>query len=283
MPNSDIEIDNNSSGSVGSRRGQKVPCHYCNNDFQTRSLFNHIRTKHAADFALSLTNIIKKLKDIDDPFIVDHHFTNEQDEPQIIPMYACLASNKIFLEVNGWNKHFKKNPSLFKKHCAEVKKLKQNIKEANINYFQIASKTKDKALARAFYRRSLYLLPKISDIINIIGSRDNEKENWNKEISNNLPLRLQRSYIPFERMRASFIFTKKQVEDAVKSQTLQFDSARKYWEDLEAIIDSVQDHYDCGHYASPIGESNKYGIINSLHVEPPHFGVSHPSYPEIDF
>ena len=282
MPNSDVEIDNQSSGSMGSRRGQKVPCSYCNHDFQTRSLFNHIRTKHPSDFALSLTNIIKKLKDTKDPFIIDHHYTDEQDEPQIIPMYACLASNKIFLEVNGWNKHFKKHPDLFKKHCAEVKTIKQTIKEVNINYFQIASKTKDKSLARAFYRRCLYLLPKISDMINIIASRDNEKDNWNKDVSN-LPSRLQQCYIPFERMRASFIFTKKQLNDSVNSESLHFESARKYWEDLEAIVESIQYHYDCGILASPESENNKYGLIVPTNVEPPHFGVSHSAYPELNF
>lgn len=229
-----------------------------------------------------MINLIKKVKDVTEPFLYEHHYTDEQDEQQILSIYVCLASNKTFLNEKGWRSHFKKYPAELKKHIKELKKLKASIADCNINYFQIASKSKDKALTRAFYRRCLYLIPKIGDILNIIASRDNEKDNWNKDVSN-LPSRLQQCYIPFERMRASFIFTKKQLNDSVNSESLQFDPARKYWEDLEAIVESIQYHYDCSILAFPESENNKYGLIVPTNVEAPHFGVSHDAYPELNF
>ena len=274
--------DNLSHCSSVSNRQRKIECEFCNNEFQARSYFNHCKTKHGLQFSLSMINLIKKVKDVSEPFLYEHHYTDEQDEQQILSIYICLASNKTFLNEKGWRSHFKKHPAELKKHIQELKKLKASIADCNINYFQIASKSKDKALTRAFYRRCLYLIPKIGDILNIIFSRDNEKDNLDKDVSNR-PTSERKSYMSFERMRDSFIFTKKQVQDAINSESLQFDPARKYWEDLEAIVESIKYNYDCGLLASPESETNKYGLIIPIDVEAPHFGVSHSAYPELDF
>ncbi|MFZ4598704.1 MAG: hypothetical protein ACOYNN_08680 [Terrimicrobiaceae bacterium] len=272
--------DNLSQSSTISNRQRKIECEFCNKEFQARSYFNHCKTKHGFQFSASMINLIKKVKDVNEPFLYEHSYTDEQDEIQFLSVYVCLASNKTFLNEKGWRNHFKKHPADFKKHLAELKKLKASISDAKINYYKLACKSKDKNLTRAYLRRCLYLIPKISHILNLIATRENEKDNWDKDVSNRLN---SKTYIPFEKMKETFISTKKQIEEEVNSQTLHFSVAEECWRNLELIIDSVQGHYDCGLFASPESDSNRYGLIIPTDCESPHFGVSDASYPELDF
>lgn len=272
--------DNLSQSSTVSNRERKIECEFCNKEFQARSYFNHCKTKHGFQFSLSLVNLIRKIKNPADPFLYEHHYTDEQDERQILSVYVCLASNKTFLNEKGWRNHYKKHPDELKKHITELKKLKAQVADSNVNYYQIACKFKDRCLTRAYYRRALYLIPKINDILKVIGTKENEKDNLDKVVGDRPNAK---SYIPYEEMKTLFYLAKEKIEQELASQTLQFDLAQECWRKLERIIESVQYHYDCGHYASPLSDSNRYGIINPTNVETPDFGVSHDSYPELDF
>ena len=73
-----VETDQQSVASgTSSKSRENLPCFYCNKDFQLRSMFKHIRTKHEREFIQSLQHKLGQFQYPDDPIEVEF----EWDEP----------------------------------------------------------------------------------------------------------------------------------------------------------------------------------------------------------
>lgn len=118
-----------SKASTGSSTAQDhSPCPYCNKDFQKKSLFRHIRTKHLKEFLDNCNNLKENT-----PLRVSYEIQDDRGETDYVIFYACLASNKTFLTEARAIQSWKKNPELKKLHnkqIEEVKKLKKEFQKA---------------------------------------------------------------------------------------------------------------------------------------------------------
>lgn len=157
-----------SAHSAGSVSLLKIECLYCNKDFQTRSIFNHISVKHRKEF---LDNIRGKWIDEaekGEPLRVWWDTKNDIGEDIVKEVYVCLATNKSFITEERAILHFRKNPALKKKHSKEItelkkdiklakeKKLKEREKDPRLVMFKEAQKNNDPDLARALWSNILF-------------------------------------------------------------------------------------------------------------------------------
>lgn len=165
MDNSDNQSIS-SSGSTLSTGQQKVECPFCDKDFQFRSIVNHIHTKHRREWASSLRHKAMEEAEAGYPLKVSWLKPSDfEDEPaEVIEVFACLGSHKTFLSESRAIIHFKKNPSLLKKHNAEIGRLLKERKKADETTkkqrketpYAVAKENNDLSLVRGLYRNVLY-------------------------------------------------------------------------------------------------------------------------------
>lgn len=125
--------DNHSVASGGSARSasnEKTECPHCQKEFQTKAVFNHIRTKHPKDLIDS--TITKWIGEAEQgaALKVVWFKKNDFDEEEDVTIYACLSSNKTFTTEVRANAHFKKNPDHRKEHVKQMKKLVKDVEAA---------------------------------------------------------------------------------------------------------------------------------------------------------
>jgi len=109
----------------------KQECPYCEKEFQTKSIFHHIRIHHPSEF----------LERTQKQFIADAEkgrplkifwYTNIDEElghRDVITIYGCLATDKCFATEERAMRHFKHNPDALKKHNLQLNKLKKEFQE----------------------------------------------------------------------------------------------------------------------------------------------------------
>lgn len=156
--------DNKSVASATSASNEKIECPHCNKEFQSRAIFNHIRSKHLRELIDStLTKWCgeaiqgKALKLV-------WWKKNDFDEEEDVTIYACLATNKTFTTEQRANTHFKKNPEHLNDHITQMKKLNKEILAAKKapklsetdKKLLAAVKANDPELARALWRAVLF-------------------------------------------------------------------------------------------------------------------------------
>lgn len=180
--------DNHSVCSGGSQVSvslSKVECPHCNNEFQQRAIFNHIRIKHTKEM-ISMTSkkfLEEAIKG--NPLCVYWTIKNDFDEEEEEKIYVCLSTNKTFKTDERGMLHFKKSPNDKKKHIQEAKSLlKEIIKEKKKKVVQNpiyvkeqeAVKRNDPELCRAIWRGILY-----HQNLSHIGFWFAEKQQWQEE------------------------------------------------------------------------------------------------------
>lgn len=121
MENDNLSVA--SGASTNSTNQEHVPCPHCNSDFQKRSLFRHIRTKHHEDFIESCAETYLKTAKPGRPLKVFYEYTNDFGDKDYMIFYACLSSNKTFQQEGRGIAFFKKNPKALKEHNAALKEL----------------------------------------------------------------------------------------------------------------------------------------------------------------
>ena len=154
-----------SGGSQGSISLTKKECPFCQGEFQMRSLFNHIRTKHPREMT-TMTNrkfVEEAIKGF--PLVIYWNVKNDFDEDEEQKLYVCLSTNKTFLTEERGTRHFNHSPNDKKKHIQNAKTLLKDYKD-------VKSKIKNKSsvcvmqenlvrennveMARAIWRGILY-------------------------------------------------------------------------------------------------------------------------------
>ncbi len=183
MNTTDTQITNDdnksvaSGGSTLSSSLEKMECPYCNKDFQTRHMVNHIHSKHSSDFLNGLTKKWIEDAEKDEPLKLYWEKNNDFDELEIMNLYACMGTYKTFLREDRARLHFKKNPDALKKHNKEISKLKkayekkkeQDRKQADKNpylaSYQKAAESNDIELVKGLYRYNLHLIEIIERVI----------------------------------------------------------------------------------------------------------------------
>lgn len=89
------KMDGRSVSSTTSAANRKIECPFCNEEFQNRSLFNHIHKKHAMEFVDSL--FINKVDDLRNhidrclPVPLMWKVKNDFDELEETCVYGCLG------------------------------------------------------------------------------------------------------------------------------------------------------------------------------------------------
>ena len=120
--------DNHSdAGSTVSASNAKMECPFCNEEFQSRAIFNHLNKKHPKDLLDSCINI--KEAGNGNALQVLWFKKNDFDEEEGVTIYACLATNKSFMTEVKANAHFKKNKEALKEHTKEMKNLLKRVAE----------------------------------------------------------------------------------------------------------------------------------------------------------
>lgn len=114
----------NSKASTNSTTQEHIPCHYCNKDFQKRSMFKHVRSKHPFQFLDNCSDIKE-----DKPLRVTYEYQDDHGDTDYIIYYACLASNKTFQTQERALQNWKKNPKLQIQHNQELKTLIKDRKK----------------------------------------------------------------------------------------------------------------------------------------------------------
>jgi hypothetical protein len=276
---SDIDQLSNTSGSSASQ--QKVPCSHCNKDFQLRTLFNHMKTKHPLECVNLLTEKSLVMKDLTVPLEIWYEWKDEQDEERIRKVWVCLSTNKTFITPEGCLKHWTKSPKDKKNHVSMMSVYKKQVaiitaKNKYINHFLQAQKVKDLNLTRAIYSRFLYLQELINALVKKVSRiKDNsppgktDPSAWSFIIASELPIFIEKHITP--------IYT------LIENRKLEFDLALEgYWK-LEKFLDYISNHTDFGVYVSPKTERNEIGIIWPTRSDPPYYNVGDPDYPQVDF
>lgn len=155
-----------SGGSQGSISLTKKECPYCKDEFQMRSLFNHIRTKHPREMT-TMTNK-KYVEDAIKGFPLQIYWTiqNDFDEEEEEKLFVCLSTNKTFKTEERGTRHFNHSPEHKKKHIQHAKMLLKDYKEVKSKHktkvspaFQIQQrlvKENNSELARALWRGILF-------------------------------------------------------------------------------------------------------------------------------
>ena len=116
-----------SGGSTVSSSNAKMECPHCNKDFQTRALFNHIRSKHPRDLLDSTLEKWTVEAANGSALKVVWYVKNDFDEEVDTTIYACMSSNKTFLTEHRANAHFKKYPEHAKEHVKQMKKFMKEV------------------------------------------------------------------------------------------------------------------------------------------------------------
>lgn len=182
-----------SGGSTHSATNQKQPCNFCSSDFQIKSLFNHIRTKHPKQFEESLCSSWLKKAEAGKPIAVFYDIEDDRGEQDTLIIYGCLSSNKCFLTESRALAHFKKNPKDLKEHNKLLLQYKKRVKEIEKEQkadpyrsrFQTLASNNDPELCRNIWSAILhyqevvklvmelvqYLSPQDSSITNAYGDK----------------------------------------------------------------------------------------------------------------
>jgi hypothetical protein len=122
----------------------KMACSFCKEEFQQRTIFNHLRKKHPDEFILNVDS--KNLKEAIDSksyYTMDLLVPDERDESEsrFIKVYCIFGNdsktNRGFLSINRAEKYMKENPTVIKEHLSKMKslldiKLKENSKKPNL-------------------------------------------------------------------------------------------------------------------------------------------------------
>ena len=159
-----MDTDNQSvtSGlSAASASLEHLPCPYCNSDFQTRSLFRHIRVKHQEEFVESCCGSFLKNAKINKPLRVSYEYLDDFGEKDYIILYADLATNKAFLQESRAASYLKKNPKVLKEHNQLLKELQEEYsKKDRIDPYKSKlerkKKINDPTLCRSLWSAILY-------------------------------------------------------------------------------------------------------------------------------
>ena len=276
MSSSDDEVQSVAS-SKSSKSEMKTPCPYCNKDFQLRTLFNHTLTKHARDFMTHLTPKMRKMspKDYSQPLEVIYEWKDDQDEEQERTVYACMGSNKIFLNPGGCITHWKKHAKDAKKHIAEMTKLRKDIDSMRpVNHWAVAQQTNDPALAKAIYRWFLYMEPRVPKLIYLINKE--RKYHTPEDVVNDRNYKYPDDLIDSIKNNHSTI--QKLITLKIADVSVAVSCYYRYLQYLECI----HKHYQNGTYASPQHPGNTDGYKWLCHPEePPYYGVCDDDSPEL--
>jgi hypothetical protein len=254
-----------------------IPCPHCNKDFQVRSLFNHIRTKHPEDYLVSLSTTARKVKDFNLPLEVIFQWKDEQENDKNTKVYACLGSNTVFLTSEGCIRYWKKKSDDKKSHKKRMEQLKERLSDNSLtNYYQQAVKRKDPLLTRAIYSRCLYLQERINRLASMINKlKDDEAptgSDWRA-----------RCYIAPSKISAFIRENITPVYSLIEKEEIDFDIAHKAYLSIEQLFDCIRYHTDFGIYVSPKTDTNEVGIILATNRDPPYYDINDPAFPQVHF
>lgn len=132
--------DTESVGSKLSVSNVKIECPKCHKNLQTRALFNHIRSCHLAYFQDQTRGKWLEEAATGLPLKIHWEKENDQDGFEIVTMFACLGSNKVFTTEQRASTHFKKNPKDLKEHNKQVFNL---LKERTARLEEEARKNRE--------------------------------------------------------------------------------------------------------------------------------------------
>jgi len=170
-----------SGGSTLSASLVKMECPYCNKDFQTRSMVNHIHNKHRKEFLDGLTLKWIEKAEAGEPLKLYWEKKDDFDEIEIMNLYTFLGNYKTFMLEERALQFAKKNPDMMKEHNKELTKLKKEYmkkkqEEKKLNSklspeqqrFYAAKQSNDPSLVRAMYRHALHMEPVIERLIDSV-------------------------------------------------------------------------------------------------------------------
>lgn len=170
-----------SGGSTLSASLVKLECPHCNKDFQTRSMVNHIHTKHRKEFLDNLSNKWLDKAEKGEPLKLYWEKKDDFDEIEIINLYTFLGCYKTFMLEERAMKFAKKNPDILKEHNQEITKLKKELaKKKELEKktrskmspeqqkFYNARESNDTDLVRAMYRHALHMEPVLERLIDYV-------------------------------------------------------------------------------------------------------------------
>ena len=287
-----VEPDQQSVASgTSSKSRETLPCIYCNKDFQLRSMFNHIRTKHDREFALSLRNKLGQFEYPDDPIEVEFEWDDEQDVHQWRSVFGCLSSNKTFLTKSGVKNYWKKNLKDAKAHEKEMKKLKSKIldaieakkREKSKSPYSIAVESKDSYLVRAIYRFFLYLKPRFEQIKELIQKDKYQPSLKEDPLSTDLKRRV---FLTMPHLIELIDRTFDTVYLAIENKMIDYHLAQNAHQTLLfQILPCIEHHYyySCYDLIKSKTEDNPSGIRTNTIYAAPYFDIAAESDPELDF
>jgi hypothetical protein len=257
----------------------KVECPHCNKDFQFRSVFNHLYSKHNTEFFNSLNrDWLLKSKE-DSPLLVWWTYKDDFDEEKTVNLFGCLATKKTFMTEERALQYFKKSPDVLKLHNKELAKLKKKARSNTTTVKSISSKTpfqeamdrQDPDLARALYSRYLYRLERCRMAIEVM-STDYTNESKFRTGAGELT-------VSFRTLKENMTHIESELEKFIKNKDLDPKHLYSLFYKVEEIIFVGMYHTNLSHhykYVSTEGDGNMLGPTDK-------FNVGNPAYPQVDF
>ena len=203
-----------SAGSALSTSLEHVPCPYCNSDFQNRSIFRHIRNKHHENFIEACSESYLQTSKVGKPLKIYFPMKNDFGEDEEKTFYACLSTNKAFLQEQRCIQHFKKNPKALKDHNLQLQELQKEYLNndkfsAHRNKLDRAKKTNDPKLGRSMWSSIL----NFSNIVEKIMP-------WTEDLGQDLPFD-SKMFVKYGKLKGSEIKPFYLQTKALQAQLLQ--------------------------------------------------------------
>jgi len=120
-----------------------IDCPVCDRQLAARSVFLHLKTKHAGYFQQQTTKNWLQEANQGKPLKIFWNKKNDFDEEETIVLFGCLSSGKTFNLEHKGILHFKKNPSDLKEHNRLVTELLNN---RNTELEKIRKEKEEKAI-----------------------------------------------------------------------------------------------------------------------------------------
>lgn len=122
-------MDSQSVTSDHSLSSKPLACPCCKKEVASRSIFNHLKTKHVGYFQQQTTKLWLQEAQKGKPLKVFWSIKNDFDEEELIVLFGCLASGKTFNLEHKAITHFKKNPKDLQEHNKQIVLMLKSRKE----------------------------------------------------------------------------------------------------------------------------------------------------------
>lgn len=191
-------MDARSVGSTGSSNNAKVDCPFCNEEFQNRFIFNHIKKNHWREFVDHI--FIKDEEELQ--MHINHNrglplmwnVKTDFDETEPVEVHGCLACGQGMTTSGGAANHCAKDKCR-EKHVKLLKSLMPDIKRKQKRLEEEAAKRNpdnwsvDQVAAELtlFMRWYKYMIPRVQRLVESYNTYIRDGGYTNKKICNWVP------------------------------------------------------------------------------------------------